>query len=84
MIIVDGAKIKDLRLRDGLSFDEFAKSVGSTAGMIHQIENGNKQPSVKLLKMIADYFKSTVDEFIIKVDPYNTADYSPPRQADGA
>ena len=73
MIIVDGAKIKDLRLKAGLSLEELGKLLSVSAPMINHIESNNKQPSVKLLKMIADYFELTMDEFIIKVDPYSTA-----------
>ena len=73
MIIVDGAKIKDLRLNSGLTLEEFGSKLSVTAPMINHIENGNKQPSVKILKMIADYFELKTDDFIIKVDPYSTA-----------
>jgi len=68
MIIVDGAKIKDLRLKNDLILDEFARAVGTTAGMLHQVETGNKQPGVSLLKRIAIYFELTADDLIIEVN----------------
>ena len=56
-----GEKIRLLRVRDGISQDEFAKKLGVSQIYISYIERGLKQPSVKLLKSIADYFKVTTD-----------------------
>lgn len=69
MIIVNGKKIQDLRLKNGLTLDKLARSVGCGVAMLSQVENGEKQPGVILLKRIANYFGLTVDELIIEIPP---------------
>jgi len=61
----DGARIKDLRLKEGLILKEFAEYVYSTPTMVNQIENGIKLPGIELAKRIANYYGLTADELII-------------------
>jgi len=62
--MVDGNKIKELREAAGMSSEDLAKRVYISQSMIIYIELGAKQPSVKLLKSIADLFGVTVDSLI--------------------
>ena len=65
--MVDGRKIRMLRESENLTAIEFAEKVISTQAMISFIETGVKQPSVALLKRIADYFGRKVDDFIMDI-----------------
>ena len=64
---VNGVKIKELREGRDLTTAELADRVGATQAFISHIEVGFKQPSVILLKRIADFFGCTVDSLL--VDP---------------
>ncbi|MFD3005429.1 helix-turn-helix domain-containing protein [Thermus tengchongensis] len=48
-----GKKVRELRERAGLSQHELAKRAGLTQGMIWQIEEGRKRPSIASLMAIA-------------------------------
>lgn len=62
--MVNGRKIRELREREGLSTVEFAEKVLVSQAMASYIETGIKQPSVAVLKRIADYFGLAVDDLL--------------------
>jgi transcriptional regulator with XRE-family HTH domain len=56
-----GKKIKELRLKKGESLQKVADSVGVSKAHIWDMERGeSKNPSLELLKNIADHFNVTV------------------------
>ena len=65
--MVNSHKIRTLREKENLSAIEFAEKVMSSQAMISFIETGVKQPSVALLKRIADYFGCKVDDLIVDI-----------------
>lgn len=64
--MVDGFKVKRLRETAGLTGDEFGKKVYASQAMIAGIENGIREPGIRLLKRIADYFGTAVDDLLLK------------------
>lgn len=73
MICVNAAKIRELREKAGLTTYELADEVSASQTMISHIENEARQPTVALLKRIADFFKVTVDELIVDTDKHKSA-----------
>lgn len=59
------AKIKALRTKHRKSLQEVATAVGASKAHIWDIERGeSKNPSLELLKKIADYFDTSVGELV--------------------
>ena len=54
-----GIKIRELRIRLGLSQDRFGKKIGLTGKTISAYETHKCVPTVKVLEKIADSFDST-------------------------
>lgn len=60
-----GAKIRYLRTEQGLSQTEMSRILSLAAHtFISLLESGNKEPSVDLLVMIADFFQVTTDALL--------------------
>lgn len=60
-----GAKIKKLREDRGLTKQMLAEELGYESDTaIHLIEAGKRKVSLEKLKLIANYFKVTISEFI--------------------
>lgn len=57
-------KIKEALQVRGITHAELAQQVGVSDAMISYIVKGYKEPSVKLLKRIADYLGMKVDDLI--------------------
>lgn len=55
-------KIKELRLKRGLSQSELAKLVGVTKWMIIALEQGESGPSERTAEAISKVFKAPVNE----------------------
>lgn len=68
-------KIKELRLRLGLSQTEFAHKIGVSRSYIAQIEGGKSEPSISLLKNITKTFELFSDYFL---DDYKTIEENAP------
>lgn len=74
-----GAKLKDLRNKNGLTQQELADRTELTKGYISQLENGSAVPSIMTLldileclgTNVADFFKESSDEQIV----YKKQDY---------
>lgn len=58
--------IKKLREAEGLTQTELAERLGVDQSMISHIENGRKDPGVKLLIDIAEVLHCTTDELVAK------------------
>lgn len=60
-----GSKLKELRTRKNVSLQELATAVQASKAHIWDIERGASQnPSLELLKRIADYFKISISELV--------------------
>lgn len=64
-------KIKEIRLRNFLSQDEFAKRLGVSYATVNRWETGKTVPNIKALKKLDDYCKTEnidcdIHEFTIK------------------
>lgn len=55
-------KVQDLRLKSGVTQEEFAEAVGVTRQTVSAIEKGNYTPSVLLALKIAKFFKQPVEK----------------------
>ena len=62
--MVNAEKVKKLREKRNLTQEEFAEIIGASKAMVAHVERGIRQPSVELLKRIADYFACTVDSLL--------------------
>ena len=59
-----GEHIKELRKQHGLQQKEVSIEVGIDQSNYSKIENGKREPSVSVLKKLADLFNVTVDYII--------------------
>jgi transcriptional regulator with XRE-family HTH domain len=60
-----GSKIKELRTRQKVSLQELANAVKASKAHIWDIERGaSANPSLELLKRIADYFKVGIGDLV--------------------
>lgn len=57
-----GAKIKSLRLRDGVTQEKLAAALGVTAQAVSKWESENGYPDLEYLTPIANFFNVTLDE----------------------
>lgn len=57
-------KLKDIRIRKGISILELSRCSGVSERYIRFIENGQKTPSLKTARAIAKALKVTLDEII--------------------
>lgn len=54
-------KLKSLRFAKNLTLQQLATALGHTKATIGNLENANKQPSLRLITAIADYFDVPTD-----------------------
>ncbi len=60
-----GSRLKELRLRNGESLQKVADAVGASKAHIWELETGKSQnPSLELLKNLAEHFEITVSSLI--------------------
>lgn len=60
-----GSKIKELRTRNRVSLQQLADAVNASKAHIWDIERGeSRNPSLELLKRIADYFKVSIADLV--------------------
>lgn len=57
-----GSRLKDVRLRSGMSLREVARQLGVSPSFISQMENGKSQPSVATLYSMAQLLNVSIDE----------------------
>ncbi len=57
-------KLKDLRMEKGLTQKQLAQVLETTDDSIYSWERGRSQPSLEMLREIADYFQVSLDELV--------------------
>ncbi len=57
-------KIKELRIKSGLTQADVSKQLGVGESAISMWESGKRQPSAKRLRRIANLYEVTVDQLI--------------------
>ena len=58
---VIGVRIKNLRLRAGLTQEQLAKNIGVSQGTVAGWERGNSKPSVRVLKKLANELNISIE-----------------------
>ena len=64
-----GKRLRELRLRQGLTIVKLASAVGVTSGLISQVENGTADPSLTTLRGISDVLRVPIFYFFISTKP---------------
>lgn len=57
-------RLKELRLEKGVTQIEIAKLLNMSKMAISHWENGNSEPSIEQLKILADFFDVSVDYLV--------------------
>ena len=67
-----GRKIRDLRLRRGLTVQQLAEATGLSKGFVSQVENGRTSPSLSTLQDLARSLETSVAYLVVEEDqvPY--------------
>jgi len=67
-----GRKIRDLRLRRGLTVQQLAEATGLSKGFVSQVENGRTSPSLATLSDLAKSLETSVAYLVVEEDqvPY--------------
>lgn len=76
-----GRKIRDLRLRRGLTVQQLAAASGLSKGFISQVENGRTSPSLATLKDLAAALKTSVAYLVVEEEqvPHVVRSHERPR-----
>jgi len=64
-----GRKIRDLRLRRGLTVQKLADASGLSKGFISQVENDRTSPSLATLRDLATALRTSVAYLVVEDDP---------------
>ncbi|NEM92356.1 helix-turn-helix domain-containing protein [Galbitalea soli] len=64
-----GSRLKELRLKSGLTLRALARSADVSPSFVSQIENGKSQPSVATLYTFSRLLGVTVDELFVENEP---------------
>ena len=62
--------LKEIRKRYGLSQTDLAKITNTSQKTISNYENGNTEPDIKTIKLLADHFHVTIDNLVNHNVPY--------------
>jgi len=73
-VIVMVKNLKLLRNKKGISQKQLAESIGVSQQSINKYENHNIEPDIRTLINIADYFYTSVDYLIGRIDVTRNAD----------
>jgi transcriptional regulator with XRE-family HTH domain len=60
-----GSKMRELRIYKGMSIRELAEKAKCTSSLISQIERGKTEPSISMLKRIADALNVNIVDFFM-------------------
>lgn len=63
-----GPKIRDLRLRKGMTVQQLADASGLSKGFISQVENGHTRPSLSTLQELADSLSTSVAYLVVSAE----------------
>jgi transcriptional regulator with XRE-family HTH domain len=66
--------LKILRMNEGLKQSDVAEAIGMSKQVISNYENGAREPSLKTLIDIADFFKTTTDQLLGRERPSSNRD----------
>jgi transcriptional regulator with XRE-family HTH domain len=61
-----GQKIRDIRLRRGLTVQKLAEASGLSKGFVSQVENGRTSPSLATLYDIARSLETSVASLVVE------------------
>ena len=64
-----GRKIRDLRLRRGLTVQKLAEATGLSKGFISQVENDRTSPSLSTLRDLAAALRTSMAYLVVEDDP---------------
>ena len=64
LIFLIGQKIRDLRNEKGMTLGDLAEKINVSPSLISQLERGGVNPSVSLLKVIADVFQTSLSSML--------------------
>jgi transcriptional regulator with XRE-family HTH domain len=64
-----GRKIRDLRLRRGLTVQKLADATGLSKGFISQVENSHTSPSLSTLRDLAEALRTSMAYLVVEDDP---------------
>ncbi|MBO1902029.1 helix-turn-helix domain-containing protein [Leucobacter weissii] len=68
-----GRRVRERRIQLGLKLEQLARSVDRAPSQISAIENGKREPSLPVLRALADALECTVDELLIPEAPSRRA-----------
>lgn len=54
--MINGPRLKELRIDSGLTLDQVGNEIGCTASFLSQIERGLKEPSLTMLRKLSNLF----------------------------
>ena len=57
-------RLKALRMEKGISQQKVADGIGSTQQSIYRYENGLYEPDIATLKLLADFFDTSIDYLV--------------------
>jgi len=60
--------MKLLRIEKGISQQKLADAIGSNQQSIHRYENGDYEPDIQTLSLLADYFDTSIDFLVGRTD----------------
>lgn len=63
-----GPKIRDLRLRKGMTVQQLADASGLSKGFISQVENGHTRPSLSTLQGLAESLSTSVAYLVVSAE----------------
>ena len=58
-------KIEEIRKQNGITQEDFAKTLGVSRQTISSLETGRYNPSIFLAFKIANYFRMTIEEIFV-------------------
>ena len=73
-------RIRTLREREDKTQAELAKMLCVTPGTISNYENGAREPSVKVINMLSEYFRVSTDYIMGKTDDDSPVAYQKDRE----
>ena len=64
--------LKELRIKNGYTQEQVAKSTDTTVTYISLLENGHKNPSDKMKEKLADLYKCSIEKLFLAIKLTNS------------
>lgn len=64
--------LKELRIKNGYTQEQVAKSTDTTVTYISLLENGHKNPSDKMKEKLADLYKCSIEKIFLAIKLTNS------------